>query len=65
MVGAGLGASANRLLSDLCGREEEQGAGPLSQSPVIPVPGIPSVEASELQVSEDELTNFLSFQLKR
>ncbi|XP_030579568.1 endonuclease G, mitochondrial isoform X1 [Archocentrus centrarchus] len=51
VVGAGLGASANRLLSDGGLREKEQGAGPLSRFPVIPVPGVPTVEASELQVS--------------
>ncbi|XP_069581077.1 endonuclease G, mitochondrial [Brachyistius frenatus] len=57
LVGAGLGASASRLLS-VRGREEEdekdESPGLLSRVPVVPVPmvlGVPSVHAAELTVS--------------
>ncbi|CAI5682520.1 unnamed protein product [Oreochromis niloticus] len=50
VLGAGLGAAASRLLS-AGGRREEGGAGLMSRVPVIPVPEVPTVQASELQVS--------------
>ncbi|XP_039902636.1 endonuclease G, mitochondrial isoform X2 [Simochromis diagramma] len=50
VFGAGLGAAASRLLS-AGGWREEGGAGLMSRVPVIPVPGVPTVQASELQVS--------------
>ncbi|KAM4577155.1 endonuclease G, mitochondrial [Odontesthes bonariensis] len=51
VLGAGLGASATRLLSDR-GRQEDEGRpGLLGHVPVLPVPGVPTVQASELTVS--------------
>lgn len=51
VFGAGLGAAATRLRSDRSRREEEQRGGLLSSVPVVPVPALPTVEASELTVS--------------
>lgn len=51
VLGAGLGAAATRLGSDRGRREEEQRGGLLSGVPVVPVPELPTVEASELTVS--------------
>lgn len=50
-LGAGLGAAATRLQSDRGRHAEEQGAGLLGRVPVIPVPAVPTVQASELTVS--------------
>lgn len=61
VFGAGLGAAASRLLSAGGRREEEGGAGLMSRVPVIPVPGVPTVQASELQVSVREVIDFRPF----
>ncbi|XP_072243189.1 endonuclease G, mitochondrial isoform X2 [Leuresthes tenuis] len=50
VLGAGLGSLATRLLSDR-GRQEEKRPGLLSHVPVLPVPEVPTVQASELTVS--------------
>lgn len=57
VFGVGLGAAASRLLS-AGGWREEGGAGLMSRVPVIPVPGVPTVQASELQVSVREVIDF-------
>ncbi|XP_022076918.1 endonuclease G, mitochondrial [Acanthochromis polyacanthus] len=50
VFGAGLGAAATLLRSDRGRREEKQRCGLLSSVPVVPVPALPTVEASELTV---------------
>uniref|UniRef100_A0A1A8VA13 Endonuclease n=1 Tax=Nothobranchius furzeri TaxID=105023 RepID=A0A1A8VA13_NOTFU len=51
LSGAGVGAFLSHLWRNRCGKEEEDRPGLLSRVPVIPVPGLPAVQASELTVS--------------
>ncbi|XP_008297948.1 endonuclease G, mitochondrial [Stegastes partitus] len=51
VLGAGLGAAATHLRSDTGRCEEERRAGLLSSVPVVPVPTVQTVQASELTVS--------------
>ncbi|XP_037536738.1 endonuclease G, mitochondrial isoform X1 [Nematolebias whitei] len=51
LVGAGLGALLSRLLGARGRHQEEERPGVLGRVPVIPVPGVPTVHASELTVS--------------
>ncbi|XP_017292080.2 endonuclease G, mitochondrial [Kryptolebias marmoratus] len=51
LLGAGLGALLSRVLSFRSRQEEEERTGLLSRVPVVPVPEVPTVHASELTVS--------------
>lgn len=61
LFGAGFGALLSRLLCRGGRQDEDERPGVLSRVPVIPVPGVPTVHASELTVSPEVSCEDLTF----